>query len=197
MKKILLIITLVTILFSLGYSQYLYLREENNKYGYVDSLGTVAIPFIYDFAFTDTMINIAFVAHNGEIKAINKNNNILFTVFNYDNGPDYLHEGLFRIKDDEDNIGFGNMEGNIIIKPAYFYATPFQYGFSAVNKGGYLENTDHLNNYSVVSGGKWGLINKNGKKVLPVIFDKISFLNDEKLLIQFGNYNFYIDLKNR
>ncbi len=58
----------------------------------------------------------------GRIYAV-KDNKILFEVFYFDNGADYLEEGLFRIVDDKGLIGFADEKGNVVIKPQYKFAT--------------------------------------------------------------------------
>jgi hypothetical protein len=174
------------------FSQTWYMEERNERYGYVDSLGTTKIPFEYTFAYTDTFLNtIAFVAVKGKIKAIDRKNRKLFTVFKFDNGPDYVEDGLFRVQDDSTGyIGFADMDGNVIIAPRFFYVDSFSDGLAAFNTGGRLEPADE--EHTIISGGKWGYINKEGKEIFPAIFDKTSPFENDKAKIQIGNHNFYI-----
>ncbi|MCD8193303.1 MAG: WG repeat-containing protein, partial [Tannerellaceae bacterium] len=174
-------------------SQTLIAKEKKHKYGYVDSAGKVKIPYEYSFVFTDTLETIAFVSQKGKIKAIDRNNNRLFTVFNYDNGPDYESEGLFRIIDDNnDRIGFADSQGQIIIQPAYFFVQPFSEGMAAFNEGGKKEALSSLENYSQIVGGKWGYINKQGIIVFPAIFDKAMPFKNQKAEVEIEGYTFYI-----
>jgi hypothetical protein len=185
-------INIIFSLFSITvFSQVWYVEERNDLYGYVDSLGVVKIPFEYTFAYTDSFLNtIAFVADKGKIKVIDRNNRKLFTVFKLDNGPDYVEEGLFRIQDDcTGNIGFANMEGNMVVLPRFFHADPFRDGLAAFNVGGWLEP---IGEYTKIAGGKWGYIDKTGKEIFPAIFDKAYPFEDGKAKVQIGDNIFCI-----
>ena len=63
---------------------------------------------------------------NAHIVCINNVGKELFYVFQYDNGPDYVQEGLFRIVDKEGQVGFADTLGNVIIKPQFKFAYPFK-----------------------------------------------------------------------
>src|SRR5690606_22772552 len=127
--------------------KFLYLDVDNSKeieqYGYRDSRGKIVIPFgKYPMVFTDTIKEIAFVAirHEGSFSvkglyAINKKEEILFQVYPFDNGPDYLSEGLFRILDEEGRIGFANMDGEVVISPRYAYIDAFKGGLASFCDG--------------------------------------------------------------
>ena len=193
-KRVLIFLILSIIPFSL-FSQTWYLKEKGNKFGYIDSLGIVKIPFIYRFAYTHEFTeSIAFVvvtdSGKGKIKAINRNNKELFTVFNFDNGPDYVEEGLFRIVDDSTGcIGFADMNGKIVIPTQFFFVRPLSEGFAAFNSGGKFE-MDY--EYTAIVGGKWGYIDKTGKEIFPAIFDKAYPFDEGEAKVQIGEYVFYI-----
>ncbi|MDR3339684.1 MAG: WG repeat-containing protein [Candidatus Symbiothrix sp.] len=178
------------------FSQTWFMEERNDKCGYVDSSGNIKIPFEYPFAFTDSFSDaIAFVMviedGKGKIKAIDRNNKKLFSVFIYDNGPDDVSEGLFRIQDDSTGyIGFADMNGKVIIPPRFFYIGPFGEGLAAFNTGGHVETIDE--EHTSVVGGKWGYINKEGKEVFPAIFDNAWSFDEGKAKVQIGKYVFYI-----
>lgn len=168
-------------------------KEKDDKWGYVDLSGKVQIPYQYPFVFTDTLNTIAFVVEAGDykIKAIDKNNNQLFTVFNYDNGPDYEEEGFFRIVDDNTNkMGFANNQGQIIIAPEYDFVLPFSDGLSAFNIGG--EQIQFEDGHSTFSGGKWGFIDHDGKIVFPAIFNSAWGFDHGKVNVNIGGYDFTI-----
>ncbi len=179
-------------LFSI-HAQTLIAKEKKDRYGYVDPSGKVKIPYEYSFVFTDTLKTIAFVSHEGKIKAIDRNNNRLFTVLNYDNGPDYESEGLFRIVDDTNNlIGFADSKGQIIIQPAYFFVKPFSDGMAAFNEGGTEDTVNIPDNYTQITGGKWGYINKQGTIVFPAIFDEAKPFQNQKAKVKIGGDTFLI-----
>jgi hypothetical protein len=172
-------------------SQTLFLAEKDEMYGYVGASGKVQIPYEYHLAFTSKLRTIAFVAEHGKIKAIDKNNNRLFTVFNIDNGPDYEQDGLFRIVDDSTGyIGFADMEGQVVIPPKYFFARPFEQGLAPFNEGGRMEAVDK--EYHTIAGGKWGFIDKQGNVVFPAIFDSVSSFEDGKAKVTINNHHFYL-----
>lgn len=93
----------------------------------------------------------------------------LFTIFPYDNGPDYTSEGLFRIIKNG-KIGYANESGEIIISPRFDAALPFHSGLAGFCEGCVSEKVDE---HSVWSGGLWGFINKQGIVVIPAQYDKI------------------------
>lgn len=111
--------------------------NKNEQCGYRNSKKKMVIPFgTYEHCFTDTFRNHAFVAHKDSgIVAIGRDQTILFQAYVYDNGPDYLSEGLFRIKK-KGMIGFANTKGEIVISPQYTSATPFENGEARVVKDG-------------------------------------------------------------
>ncbi len=82
MKKYIFCLIVIFCKYTMSYSQVLYAKEKGGKYGYVDSRKVVKIPFQYLFVYTDTLRSIAFVQSKDKIKAIDKNNRMLFTVFN-------------------------------------------------------------------------------------------------------------------
>jgi len=189
-RKYIYIIIFFCCIYTNAYSQPFFIAEKEGLFGYVDSLGIIQIPYEYPFAYTDTLISIAFVVYEGKIKAIDKENTKLFTVFPYDNGPDYESDGLFRIVDDSTgHIGFANMEGLIVIPPKYFFVNPFKQGFATFNEGGKIEYDDE---YKYILGGKWGYIDKKGKVVFPAIFDNASSFEEGKAEIKIDNYHFYL-----
>lgn len=140
--------------------------------GYINSKGDTIIPIgKYVYCYTEVFDKIAIVLPKGakDFIAIDRNEKELFKVLVMDNGPDIVREGMFRIKLN-DKIGFANMEGNIIIKPIYDFALPFENGYARINYGGHIKL---VGEYESIEGGKWGLINTKGETVLHPIYDRI------------------------
>ena len=80
-----------------------------------------------------TIRHIGFVyenRQNARIVCIDNQGKELFYVYKYDNGPDYIREGLFRIMDEDGWIGFADSLGNVVIKPQFKFATSFENGKS-------------------------------------------------------------------
>ncbi len=117
----------------------LYVMEEQGLYGYADSVGQVQIEPVYQLIFTDSFSTLAFVVENSDIIGINGQGDSLFRVFNYDNGPDYVSEGLFRIIDENHLFGFADTLGNVVIVPQYKFAFPFEEGKAKVTGQGERE----------------------------------------------------------
>ncbi|TRX38013.1 WG repeat-containing protein [Flavobacterium sp. ZT3R18] len=85
---------------------------------------------------SDTLCGMAIVL-NSEFGfvGINRNDSIILKPYTYDNGPDYLEEGLFRFVENG-KIGFANLEGQKIIRAKYDFVTPFSDGISEYSIGG-------------------------------------------------------------
>jgi hypothetical protein len=107
----------------------------NERYGYVNTRGDTVIPFNkYRICYTDTFRIMAIVLkEKAGFVGIDRNENVLFEIFPYDNGPDEPSDGLFRIIENG-KIGFADLNGNIVIKPQYGCAFPFENGLAKVSK---------------------------------------------------------------
>ena len=85
----------------------------------------------------------------------------------FDNGPDYFVEGLARtVKDGK--IGFVNTALEPVVAPVWDFAFPFSNGVAAVCNGCMAAGGEH----QMVTGGKWGYIDKRGKVLVPVRYDR-------------------------
>jgi hypothetical protein len=129
--------------------------------GYVNINGDTIIPIgKYYYCYSDTLKYFAIVLDKGKkCIAIDKEENILFEVFWYDNGPDYFSEGLFRIIKNG-KIGFADRNGQIIIEPIYECATPFENGKSKVAFDCYLKE---FGEYKRMESNEWFFIDNKGK----------------------------------
>lgn len=175
MKSFLILVT-ITILYSCTIKKepdYWIIEYDSTGIGcrYTDSYGNVKIPYgKYYRCYTDTFRNIAFVSDDKGIIAINKNEEKLFTVYPFDNGPDYIVEGTFRIIENK-KMGFADTLGNIIVPIIYDYVNPFENGLALVNIGGHSESIDPSDKYCEYHtwvGGKWGIIDKKGKIIKEI-----------------------------
>lgn len=141
--------------------------------GYVNSLGDTIIPVgKYIQCYTNVFDKIAIVSIKGlsGYYAIDRNEKILFQVSNCDNGPDNLKDNLFRIIKNK-KIGYANMDGEIVIKPQFDLALPFDHGYAAFCVDGHNEKKG---DYDVQIGGKWGVINTSGNVIIKPIYDMVS-----------------------
>ncbi len=171
MKKLTLgIITLLISACSLKKNTYLvkFHEEEFDEIGvpsgYLNSNGDTIIPIgKYYYCYTDTIWKFGMVIEKGTMKilGIDQHANELFEVFKYDNGPDYLKGGLFRIIKN-DKMGYANSSGKIIIEPKFDCARPFDGDFAEVSDNYVTVKTfEHFR----WSSDNWYQITKDGKRV--------------------------------
>lgn len=132
----------------------------NDQYSYVNSKGATIIPFgKYPICYTEKFNQFAIVATPEKgIIGIDRNEKILFNVFVFDNGPDHLSDGLFRIIKNG-KIGYANEKGAIVIPPQFDCAYPFEKGKAKVSK---RCETRVEGEHTIWSGGEWYTIDKKG-----------------------------------
>jgi hypothetical protein len=130
--------------------------------GYVSENGDTIIPIgKYQFCFLDTVTKYAIVGDSSGFYAIDQNENRLYEVHWFDKGPDYLQDGLFRIKRNG-KIGYANTNGEIIIKPQFDCANPFENGKAKVSFDCELQKDGEHN---TMISNNWFYIDKTGKKI--------------------------------
>lgn len=102
---------------------------------------------------------IFYVSKAGEVKR----------TFFFDNGADFFEEGLVRtIKGKK--FGFMNKALDVVITPEYDFAFPFQ-NSKAIVCNGCEEKKEKDGEHTQIIGGKWGIIDKEGKVVVPLVYD--------------------------
>lgn len=60
-----------------------------------------------------------------------------YSVYQYDNGDDYICEGVRRIVDRNGKIGYADEKGNVVIAPRFAFAFPFEDGMAKATYKGY------------------------------------------------------------
>lgn len=136
---------------------------------YLNERGDTIVPYgKYRYCQTDTIKKIGFVYENkpkdARIICINDAGKELFYVFKYDNGPDYIQEGLFRIMDKDGLVGFADSLGNVIIEPQFKFAYPFKGGKTKATLKGerkVVPESDGEKHYW--ESGTWFYIDKRNK----------------------------------
>ena len=127
------------------------------------------IPFgKYAYYGTDTLEFYANVIEHpndstyGRQIAIDRNQNILFDIVMFDNGPEPFNENLTRVLRNG-KMGYANKFGQIIIPCEYDYAKWFENGKAVVtyNAKEYFDLDDHKR----VESDEWFVIDKKGKKI--------------------------------
>ncbi|BDA77977.1 hypothetical protein LPTSP3_g09070 [Leptospira kobayashii] len=144
--------------------------EEKDLFGFKNKNGKVIIAPRYSHVYDFNEKGVAFVVDKNEWICIDSNNKRLLSAFVFDNGPDYLSEGLGRFVENK-KIGFFDSACKKKIKAEYDFAQPFENRFSIVCNGCYSEKSGE---HSIIKGGKYGAIDKKGKVVIPVEYDSVS-----------------------
>ncbi|MFL9485402.1 WG repeat-containing protein [Chitinophagaceae bacterium LWZ2-11] len=103
---------------------------------------------------------------------IDKKGNIMLEAFIYDNGPDYVKEGLFRFVEN-DKMGFANLDGDKIIPANYSFVTPFESGIAKYTMGGHKERDGE--HWFWTGGDASGYLNKFGQ-----VFREVGDLKNNK-----------------
>lgn len=136
-------------------------REPGVPVCYLNTRKDTIIPFgKYKYFNSDTIRHIGFVVDK-EIVCIDNKGNELFDVFCFDNSVDPVKEGLFRIKDKTGKIGFADTLGNIIIKPQFAFAYPFENGKAKVTYSGKKSFIDKQKEHWKWESDFWFYIDRN------------------------------------
>lgn len=138
--------------------------SKSGAYGYADLKGNMVIAKgKYEMCFTEKFKTYAIVAKKDSgLIGIDRQENVLYEVFNYDNGPDEPVNGLFRITVNK-KIGYADAAtGKIVIQPQFDCAFPFVNGVATVSTDcktkAHGEHSEWLSDH-------WFYINKKGEKV--------------------------------
>lgn len=86
-----------------------------------------------------------------------------YPAFHFDNGDDYLVEGMYRIVDERGRIGYADENGNTVIAPRFKCAFPFENGKARVSDSGEKRRYDAEHWYWESDG--WYYIDKTGRKI--------------------------------
>ncbi len=138
-------------------------KELNGKWGYVETMGEIIIPFIYQEAETYFGDGVAAVKLNDKWGYIDKNNGIVIP-FVYQEAKTF-DEGLAAVKLN-DKWGYIDKNNNTVIPFIYQKSERFCEGLAAVK----------LNN-------KWGYIDRNNKRRVPFIYDRVDSLFSNGLTV--------------
>ena len=139
------------------------------RVAYVNGKGDTVIPFgKYAYFGTDTLTHYANVIEHpndstyGRYIAIDRNQNVLFDLVIYDNGPDYYNEGMVRVLRNG-KMGYANKYGQVVIPCEFDFARHFKNGVAEVTYQA-KESMD-MDEHRLVESDEWFLIDKKGNKV--------------------------------
>lgn len=164
------------------------------KYSYKNGRGDIIIPDDrYLQVYTDTIKTIGFATRgDGNIWAINTKGEELFRAYRFDNGPDYVRDGLFRMVDENGLIGFANMEGEIVIDPQFQRVGSFSEDLASVCQNCIFEKHENPKIGKLLQGA-FGFIDKTGKMIIKPQFDLVSRFENGKCKVWKDGRMFYIN----
>lgn len=141
--------------------------EMGDEFGYVNQKGDTVIPFgKFTQSFSETILTYGIVVEKtGEqhdLIGINQQGQRLYEIYWYDNGPDLISEGMFRILQDG-KIGYADTTGRIIIIPQFACASPFSDGKAKAAFD--CELAGEGDEHTTVESDSWFYIDKNGNKI--------------------------------
>lgn len=118
---------------------------------------TLVIVWCHLFADSDTVFRIV----DGALDMKRR-----YSVFQYDNGDDYIQDGLRRIVDDRGFIGYADENGIVIIEPRFAFGFPFKNGKAKVtDKGEMKEVPGSGGEYHYWDSDEWYYIDTKGNKI--------------------------------
>lgn len=89
-----------------------------------------------------------------------------YSAFQYDNGDDYLQDGLYRIVDERGRIGYADEKGNTIITPRFAFGFPFENGKAKVTDSGKEKEVEgSRGEYHYWESDDWYYIDKTGRRL--------------------------------
>jgi len=149
----------------------LFIRQQGNDgpgddFCYINQHGDTIVPFgQFAYAFSDTITTYGVVAEasgaGSNLVGINQKGQRLYEVYRFDNGPDYLQEGRFRMIRNG-KIGYADASGKIVIEPRFACADPFSGGKARVADDCELvADGDH----TLVQSEHWFYIDTEGRKI--------------------------------
>lgn len=140
--------------------------EPGADFGYVNQRGDTVVPYgRFLHSFTDTILTYGIVTESSEsgfeLVGINQKGQRLYEVYLFDNGPDYVEEGMFRILRNG-KTGFADTTGNIVIEPQFGCAFPFSGGKAKV---AYDCTLVAAGEHTTMQSESWFYIDKQGRRM--------------------------------
>lgn len=135
---------------------------------FLNERGDTIVPYgKYKFCQINRVKNLVFAYENKQdarIVCLDSQGKDLYYIFQYDNGPDKIREGLFRIMDKNGLIGFADSLGNVVLKPQFKFAFPFENGKAKVTFSGKSKfSPDSKDEKHYWDSPDWYYIDTNGK----------------------------------
>jgi hypothetical protein len=143
--------------------------ELGSSMGYINIKGDTVIPIgKYSHCWTDTFRTYAIVFDkentNSKTVGIDKMENVLFDVYFFDNWPDEISDGLFRVKRNG-KIGYANEKGEVVIPCQFECAHPFENNKAMVTFDCNLVCADKDCEHERMESDSWFYIDKKGNRL--------------------------------
>lgn len=89
-----------------------------------------------------------------------------YPAYQYDNGDDYVKEGMYRIVDERGRIGYADEQGETVITPRFAFGFPFENGKAKVTDSGQKKRVEgSRGEYNYWESDDWYNIDKTGCKL--------------------------------
>lgn len=173
-------------------------HNDDNKVGFMNSMGHIVIPPIYDAEMSQMPIlpefkeGLAAVhiypehSSDGKWGFIDKTGKIVVPLqYKYAGS---FNEGLASVVNFNDKVGFINRNGQVII--------PFKYAYNEVAMYGNITTPQFSEGLAAVKAtdnGKYGYINKGGILVIPYQYDNVNDFSEGLAAVSKNNQEFFID----
>jgi hypothetical protein len=172
--------------------------------GYKDKKGRIVIPAQFKVATPFNKFGLADVwlgRQGDDWYKLHKSGKVLVKSFYFDNGGDYFQSGLSRFEENG-KIGFIDKTGKIRIAPKFDWAGIFDFTapIATVCEGCKevpMEGKAGELGMKEIKGGKWGMINRQGKVVIPMEYNEMETLginDDAKPMLVKGD-KYYLVIK--
>jgi hypothetical protein len=131
--------------------------------GYKNPKGEIVIPAKFHGTDTNIFRKTAFVVTDAGWACIDRRENVLLRPFIYDNGPDYLEEGLFRFVENG-KTGFADADCVKLIPARFDFVSPFKEGLAQYFVGGKWVDADGSGEHLTWRLESYkGYVNKSGR----------------------------------
>jgi hypothetical protein len=168
-------------------------QDKNEKYG-LKSKGKVLVPASYDFVYKIAPCCVQ-VRNDSGWWAINLDSKDSLKAFPFDNGPDYVVEGLARYNAGG-KIGFYDRQVRIRIPARFDFASPFHHGFSAFCMG-CKEVRIGDGEHSMMSDSGWGVIDTLGAVIIEPKYRKVIEMEHGRFILLDGTDTVKIPMTKR
>lgn len=153
---------------------FIFKDRKTNLKGYKNKSGKIIVPAQFQHAMPFNKHGIADVCYETAKNCykIDTSGKHIAKSYIFDNGPDYEVANMSRIVENN-KIGYISSAGQIIIPPQFDWIGIFNLSSPiTVVAIGCASIRDPKSEYSEMKGGKWGAIDKTGKFIVPIEYDK-------------------------